>query len=138
MRRLVYLSKPTGTVTEASLQAILEDARANNAQHDVTGALIFQDDVFFQCLEGPQAGVQAVFDKIAHSSRHNNVQVMLDEAVDSRLFADWAMSYAAIRSGGLPGFRSLMDVFEQLTGKPSDEAAQLTRNFLLGDVQAAA
>ena len=139
MRRLVYLSAPTGPVSQEDLSAILDDARETNALFGVTGMLIYQDGMFFQCLEGPEDSVQRIFDKIGRSSKHAGVEVLLDEDATDRLFPDWAMSFTRLDDdASLHGYRSLMEVYDLTARARGDGAATLVREFLLGNASRAA
>ena len=58
------------------LANILRVARVNNASRGVTGALLLYDGWFAQVLEGPEAAVRALFDRIAEDKRHNGVELL--------------------------------------------------------------
>jgi hypothetical protein len=140
MRRLVYLSVPTKRMTDADLEGILSDARATNSQFGVTGVLVYQDEMFFQCLEGPDDSVGRIFDKIGQSTRHRTIKTLLDEKVEDRIFPDWSMGYEPVlSSSGLEGYRSVVDIYSQADKKEkSGSTSDLVRQFLLGEFSQAA
>jgi hypothetical protein len=139
MRRLVYLSVPTKRISDADLEGILADARATNVEFGVTGVLVYQDEMFFQCLEGPDDAVGRIFAKIGQSTRHRTIKTLMDEKVDSRIFPDWSMGYEPVLSpSGLVGYRSVVDIFSQADKKASNATSDLVRQFLLGEFSQAA
>ena len=95
--RLVYRSRNlVGTTTGAQdLGAIFLSARGNNRELDVTGALLVTADRFVQALEGDEATVRALYDRIEKDSRHDDVTLIDAEAVAQRVFSRWAMAKVA-------------------------------------------
>lgn len=73
------------------LSGILLDARKHNERDAITGALICRHDIYLQLLEGPRAKVDATIERISSDDRHVNMQILLSEQCDMRLFGDWAM-----------------------------------------------
>lgn len=73
------------------LSGILLDARKNNIRDGITGALICRHDIYLQLLEGPEAEVNAVIARIDRDDRHVGMKILLSEAIEERLFGDWAM-----------------------------------------------
>lgn len=80
---------------EAGLAEILRVARVNNAERGVTGALVSYDDWFAQVLEGPEAAVTVLYDRIRVDPRHNGVELDSAEPAPRRLFERWAMAIVA-------------------------------------------
>ena len=94
--RIVYCSRNMigAADPEAELQSILQSARANNAAQGVTGALLYNDGIFAQVLEGPFDAVQTVFERIQCDPRHDYVIVLQAASVIDRHFDGWAMAQA--------------------------------------------
>ncbi|MCR9177414.1 MAG: BLUF domain-containing protein [Alphaproteobacteria bacterium] len=97
VHRLVYVSRPFG-FDSAMLNGILLDARENNSRNDITGALICRGDMYLQLLEGPEAAVEAAFDRIASDDRHTDIVRLLSGPASGRLFSNWAMHDDPARS----------------------------------------
>jgi Sensors of blue-light using FAD len=95
--RLIYRSKSLLPKAgyEPELGAIFRIARANNKTKGVTGALLRYDDWFVQALEGEEAAVRGLFDKIEKDPRHEAVEVLETGMVSERVFARWAMAEIA-------------------------------------------
>jgi hypothetical protein len=88
--QLIYASRPFG-FDDATLNAILIEARRSNPRHEITGALICRADIYLQLLEGPDTAVDSTFARIARDDRHLEVKVLYRRPAENRLFPEWAM-----------------------------------------------
>lgn len=94
--RLIYRSHSKLAADDVvGLAEILKTARSKNAELGITGALMLYDDWFAQVLEGPQAAVETLYDKIKADSRHDAVRLNEAGPVAKRMFAKWAMAVVA-------------------------------------------
>jgi blue light- and temperature-responsive anti-repressor len=109
--RLVYASKNLFTGAEddvaAAVSQILDVSKRNNLRVGVTGALMFNADVFAQVLEGPRRGVEETFERIQRDTRHGDVTVLQCGPVESRGFAGWSMAFVGRPVVGQARFHSL-------------------------------
>jgi hypothetical protein len=100
--RLVYASRATfasareGSGVEREIARILMQSRRNNPRDNLVGALYYADGYFFQCLEGEVAAVDTVYSRIASDPRHQDVQVLMRQAISAPAFTGWAMKYGSI------------------------------------------
>ena len=90
MKQLIYRSQPFG-FDDAMLAGILFQARRNNRRDAITGALICRHDLYIQLIEGPEPAINALYEKIAADDRHNDVCLLLADAVETRMFPEWDM-----------------------------------------------
>jgi hypothetical protein len=92
--RIVYRShsRISQDKRETVLAQIFDVARANNEKSDITGALLITDHYFVQALEGDEAAVRSLYEHISDDQRHENVTVVDERSVDSRIFGQWAMA----------------------------------------------
>ena len=88
--RLIYKSKPFG-YDQAILNGILSDAINYNSKNNITGALICRDDIYLQLLEGPEYEVNLTFEKISTDDRHLEIELLLKEYCNKRIFPKWNM-----------------------------------------------
>ncbi|OSM06268.1 BLUF domain-containing protein [Magnetofaba australis] len=93
---LLYISKPR--IQEGDLTAILETAQRFNATHDITGALLHNDNLFMQCLEGPKQTVVTLYDAIKRDSRHKDVRTIWIDEIPQRRFGRWSMGAIPLSS----------------------------------------
>ncbi len=99
IQKVVYCSRNLiegdAATRDAEISQILETARKNNSQVNVTGALLFSTDHFAQVLEGPQQAVEAIFERIQHDSRHGDVTILESLTSEQRDFSEWSMAYVS-------------------------------------------
>jgi Sensors of blue-light using FAD len=90
---LTYLSKATRDLLPEELDAILLQARLFNAAEQVTGVLLYGEECFFQLLEGPEASVRKVFDRISAARAHTDIRVLSQGSIAGRFFESWHMGF---------------------------------------------
>ncbi len=103
IHKLVYCSRNEirGTPDEviAEVRRILASARTNNVKSDISGALLFNEGLFAQVLEGPLPEVERIFEQIQQDKRHSDVTVLQCDPIEERAFAQWSMAFAGITDG---------------------------------------
>ena len=97
LTQIVYSSKPFG-FDAAVLDDILTISRVRNSKADITGTLICRADMYLQLIEGPDAAIQATYQRITMDDRHVEIHLLLSRAVTERLFPKWAMRDDPARS----------------------------------------
>jgi hypothetical protein len=125
--QLAYVSLSRLPLDETTLSDILEASQRNNARDEITGILMYQDDIFFQVLEGDRSAVEKCYnERIGHDPRHKSLSLMWTDVVKSRTFSDWAMGYAGPDEIG----RYTKNSFQSLSYLMSDEAVAANTNGL--------
>lgn len=112
MYEIVYTSLATHDLGPAELTALLDHARQANQARGITGMMIYRKREFLQLLEGEQAAVQALYERIACDERHQHIAKIWDGPIAARSFGDWEMAFMAPDDASLqahPGYRDLMD-----------------------------
>ncbi|MEV7691891.1 BLUF domain-containing protein [Microbacterium sp. NPDC089189] len=112
---IVYASQATEPFDDARLAALLAQSRASNAEHGLTGMLLYRAGRFVQVLEGPEQTVRRLVDVIRADPRHTGMRILVEENVREREFGDWTMGYEPISETQEPmpeGFRSTFDDLE--------------------------
>ena len=96
MIRIVYVSFATKPFEEKDLLQLLSKCRSNNTEMNISGQLIYNDGTFFQVLEGPQASVDATFERIKKDTRHHNVTLIERVTIDKKQFPEWSMGFKSL------------------------------------------
>ncbi len=96
--QIIYISAACEPFDEVSIAELLQLARTNNAQRDISGLLVFHEGSFIQVLEGAKSAVKDTFAKIGTDPRHRDVQVLWEGPVEERSFESWSMGYKPTRS----------------------------------------
>jgi class 3 adenylate cyclase len=86
------MSKLSASLSATEIEAIGTVSSQNNAQLDITGLLVFFTGLFFQIIEGDDAQVDALYEKIIKDARHIDIVCLKAEYdIEERLFPTWSM-----------------------------------------------
>ncbi|MEI2269619.1 BLUF domain-containing protein [Microbacterium sp. No. 7] len=124
---IAYASRATASFDHARLVDLLTESRANNSRDGITGMLVYSEPDFIQILEGPDAAVRALLERIGRDPRHTDVRVLLDEQVPERKYATWSMGYEPTVPGD--GSGDAVTALQQ----PVDEQSTRRSTDALGD-----
>jgi hypothetical protein len=133
--QIIYSSRATQPMSEADLEAILADARQGNEARRVTGALVYVDGHFLQIIEGDEQTVRRLMAGIAADSRHAEVTVFSEIALDAPMFSSWRMAHvgAGVEQlsawAELPGTASIESILDEL-GRAPARASRIAEGLL--------
>ena len=128
---LSYISKATHDMGLSSLVQLFDVARRWNLDHELTGALFYENGHFAQILEGKRKDVLFIWGKIQKDYRHKVLhRIELDE-IDQRLFPNWALRFY----GGDQISKDVPHLVGLLDGLPSHdvELLRIMRSVAKGD-----
>lgn len=129
---IIYRSHISDDFPIRTLPAMVDNASKINADHDVTGILLFNGTHFFQLLEGPEAGIQAVYQRICADRRHHNVVELMRDYAPYRRFGNAGMALFDLREHDRSSL--LQAVLDKGTSKYrltyDDRALQFLRTFV--------
>ncbi|QUG75083.1 EAL domain-containing protein [Erwinia sp. E602] len=94
---ILYRSHLAEHVPVKTLPSLVSKASAFNAHHQVTGILLFNGTHFFQLLEGPREGVQAVYQRICADQKHHNLVELMRDYAPLRRFGNAGMELFDLR-----------------------------------------
>ena len=112
MVSLVYASSAVRLFSEEDLVALLSKSREKNTRFNLSGMLLYKDGNFLQVLEGPEDAVRHLYNVISADDRHRGVLRLLEERIEKRRFADWAMAFRNLSNPtfqDLPGYSAFMN-----------------------------
>lgn len=114
---IVYFSFSVKPFSQEDITAILEQSRRSNAEHDITGMLLYMNDSIIQVLEGKQEAIEGLFSRIKRDKRHRNVTQVFSRPILDRLFADWSMGYETVTAQELDNIKHIVSLYtdERLT-----------------------
>ncbi len=130
LERLVYRSKATHKLGSLHLFNLLVQCRKRNSELNITGHLLYTEEVFVQCIEGPQSSIEALWESLQRDDRHHSVELLSRTSEAVRRFADWSMafsSYAHFNKYNIPGF---FPVDEVGMTQAAERCASLTIDFV--------
>ncbi|XOV80569.1 MAG: BLUF domain-containing protein [Aestuariibacter sp.] len=108
--QLVYISRETQRFDKESLGSLLTKAKQNNADLNVTGALIYNGGRFLQVLEGQQQQVEALYHSIKQDNRHADVRLLYTGESKVRYFGNWSMNMFNLECDKPKNLSSLKDI----------------------------
>lgn len=93
VHQLIYISKAVNIISTHELSNILKTAHQFNQDSNISGALFYNQDLFFQLLEGEKNTINTLFaDHISKDKRHSQVYCFYQRPVEKRTFPNWNMA----------------------------------------------
>ena len=86
---LTYVSRSLIGGDLLEVDRICQASVINNDADDLTGALYYAADTFFQVIEGREAALWPRFDRIREDPRHEGVIVLAEREIEKRRFSSW-------------------------------------------------
>lgn len=119
LHAIAYASEARADLRTTDLDRLLADATAFNR---VAGVLMFDGSRFLQYLEGPEDGIDSVFQRIFNARSHAQMRLLCRAPVVQRAFPRWSMGTRRIDADLLtqivdaawPGFLLGSGGFERL------------------------
>lgn len=93
--RLIYRSQTSwDNLSNEVLDELGKLSSKSNTKLGITGLLLLSDETFLQVLEGPEAVVNQLFQKILSDDRHHNIALVEYRQIseNNQLFDDWGMN----------------------------------------------
>ena len=101
MHSLVYRSAANESFTIPEIYGMLSNAKDYNAEHGITGCLLYHNSQFLQLLEGEEGEVLKLFQKITMDKRHHDILLIESEYSNTRRFGEWSMAFHDYGQHGL-------------------------------------
>jgi hypothetical protein len=107
MHSLVYRSVADESFDLPEIYGMLSKAKDYNAEHGITGCLLYHNNQFLQLLEGKENEVSQLFQKISADPRHKDVSIIEKANSEHRLFNDWGMAFHDYGQNGMSAYLKL-------------------------------
>lgn len=135
MFSLIYRSVAKEGFLETDIYKMLSDARDFNAEHHITGCLLYHDRKFLQLLEGEKSLIIRLFNTIESDKRHHKIAVLKTEDRLERIFDRWSMAfydYGHLQLSAQHKLRQIDQFFE--ASRAFEKSSKLTGNYF-GEVR---
>ena len=106
---VTYTSLAQPDLQSSELEEIYQTSRGNNAAAEITGLLIYNGTHFLQIVEGTEAAIETLIERIRRDDRHKGFEIRDKRKVDARSFPDWAMELLRVT----PGFFQARDAIAE-------------------------
>ena len=110
MIQLIYRSAARAAFSQKGLADLLTRARSSNAEHGLTGMLLYDDGSFLQAIEGERESLLVLYARILLDPRHTDITKLLEREIDERQFGDWQMGFVSVTGVGaaIPGYSEFL------------------------------
>ena len=95
LSNLVYRSRAVQPLSAPELHELALAAQSRNRNEAITGLVLYDDDRFFQWLEGPSDSLERIMRSIWNDPRHTDIEVLHNQPIATRVFGEWNMKLAA-------------------------------------------
>ncbi|MDZ7631602.1 MAG: BLUF domain-containing protein [Gemmatimonadaceae bacterium] len=95
---LTYRSRATAAMTPTRLRDLQRSAAARNRAEGVTGIVLYDDQRFFQWIEGPPDSIGRIWSSISRDVRHTDIDAISVHSSQTRLFSQWDLKLSLNRT----------------------------------------
>lgn len=111
LQELLYTSLAIPTASHENVADILKVSQTNNAEHNLTGLLLFDGYRYIQILEGTAENLSVLYAAIEEDPRHYDLELIYRGGIEARAFQDWRMAFESLPPGLLNDLAENMSVF---------------------------
>ncbi|MBB2162909.1 diguanylate phosphodiesterase [Gluconacetobacter sacchari] len=94
---LVYRSKKISTLSPFELDNLIRNSDYKNKLANISGVLFYNDDYFFQIIEGEENCISNLYHEICADDRHDDLVKILETQIPTRYFENFGMISFDIR-----------------------------------------
>ena len=116
LKTITYTSLARLDLTARDLVEIHQTAKRLNALDGLSGLLIFNGRRFLQIVEGDEAAVDDLVERLRRDDRHSAIEIRDARFVDARTFPDWSMELVQVNASYLVASREIDEILP--TGIP--------------------
>jgi hypothetical protein len=131
LRRVEYYSQAAAGMTSDDVIRFGAVASRSNERAGITGWLTYDGTCFFQAIEGEEAAIAALYEKVLADTRHHDVVTLINKPIDRRRFDSFSISIA---SSGASEARSDAWARQDSVGGDSDSLDDMVNHLSLKDL----
>jgi hypothetical protein len=98
IKSLLYISSPSQYLKSEEIHRILEHAQVKNGENNITGFLLYNNNLFVQLLEGTDADIKETYERISNDLRHTHLIVLSNAISDNRSFDGYYSGFNVFNS----------------------------------------
>jgi hypothetical protein len=121
LKSLTYTSLARLDLTAEDLEAIHRTARELNPLDGITGLLVFNGTHFLQIIEGAEAAIDDLVERLRRDPRHSGFEIRDQRVIEQRSFPDWSMELVRV-SGSF--FEARDTITDRLPGSIAPEVRE--------------
>jgi hypothetical protein len=108
---IIYTSIANSKFENKDLIHLLEQSRRNNEKLDITGVLLYDGNVFFQVLEGEEANISEIYNRICNDNRSRSIKLISKRRINARRFPNWTMGFKKVTKKELNEIKGINNFF---------------------------
>ena len=93
---VTYTSLARPDLQSFELEEIHHSSRKKNSADGITGLLIYNGTHFLQIVEGGEAAIERLVDRLRSDVRHKGFEIRDKRRIDARSFPDWTMEMLCV------------------------------------------
>ncbi len=93
---VTYTSLARLDLQASDLEDIHRTAREVNALEGITGLLVFNGTHFLQIIEGSEAAIDDLVERLRKDPRHTGFEIRDQRKIEARSFPDWSMELVRV------------------------------------------
>lgn len=125
LEMISYISLASSEPTEKELEDMLNEARVQNKENQITGSLLYRDGTYIQVFEGPAEKTESLYNKILSDSRHHKVVTLFRRPTQKRYFKDWTMAFRPLSSQELRDAKGYAESLQLSREDPQDATTEI-------------
>ena len=122
MYTLIYSSEVVKYMGDIDISSMLYAAREDNAEHKITGLLIYSNEHFLHVIEGEKDAVKQCYEVVERDRRHQNLNILMEKEINERQFTGWNLGFKHIPDEELDNHPLLASFLKGESGAPFTEA----------------
>ena len=115
MTTLIYHSKANDLGSSEELESFLTTIRLENIRLNITGVLLYNEGQIMQIIEGENAAIIELFEKIKIDKRHKDIVKIVDFKMQERCYEDWSMAFKAISNKDWSTVKGYLNIDDNIT-----------------------
>ena len=95
---ICYISKQSEALIDSELESLFGYIVSMNSTLQISGALLPNEGLFLQVLEGDKLRIDELFSKIRKDKRHKNILMVLDQKIENRIFQNYEANFNILKT----------------------------------------
>ena len=131
MQMLAYVSNARipAMGRKAAMRQLSAAAQKRNDELGISGVLFLRGNTFLQTIEGPDDALREVFQSIVADNRHDSMCVLVNEAIEQRMFSGWSLECFHDHYSTSDFMSTLQDINERFDHEPCFTASNVYSYF---------
>lgn len=130
LHQIIYTCEQARPLDQDDLIELSADAMGRNAEHHITGVIVYCDGYFLQLIEGYRHELNHLMRSIRHDNRARNIEILSDAGIQVRDYPDSFMSLHILSESMLREGEYWSGIFHSDLSLPIKDRASLAKLYL--------